>query len=100
MEQVVITLVIAVIGSTGMWSLFSAVITRHTEKKSATSKALKALLADKLQWACSKALKDGYIRIDDYKNVEVLFDAYTELNGNGFIKHLKEEVDNLPFMER
>lgn len=97
MEQLIITLIVAVVGSTGLWSLVSTIITKRTEKKSSTSKALKAILSDKLQYVCSKAIKNGFISIDEYKNVEVLYEAYVDLNGNGFIKHLKEEVDELPF---
>lgn len=99
MHEYIVPIIIAVIGSSGLWSMCVAIIQSKTQNKSAVNKALRGLLSDRLQHLCKKALKEGEIDLDTYQNIESLYRPYVALGGNGTIKHLKEQVDLLTIKE-
>ena len=90
------TIVIAIFGSTGLWTLINNLIASHKSKRSVEKKALLALLHDKLYYLCQHFISKGSITADELENLEYLYKPYSSLGGNGTCKRLYEEVLRLP----
>ena len=65
------------------------------EKQAVMREALLALLHDRLLQATLYYLKAGEITADELDNLEIMFNSYSSLGGNGTIKRLMEKVRNL-----
>ncbi len=90
------TIIIAILGSTGLWTVINNIITHIRDKKSIEKKALLALLHDKLYYLCQHFIEKGRISTDELENIEYLYKPYSALGGNGTCKRLYEEVLRLP----
>lgn len=102
-EQVAITVFTAVLASSGIWSVILFRMQRREnekerekEKDSVESKALKALLHDRIFTSCKEAISAGTVSPDDYNNLKYLYDPYRALGGNGTAKRMMDEVEQLP----
>lgn len=89
-------IIIAILGSTGLWTLINNIITCFKDKKSIEKKALLALLHDKMYYLCQYFIDKGQITTDELENIEYLYRPYEALGGNGTCKRLYEEVLRLP----
>ena len=90
------TLVIGMIGSTGLWSFVQWLITR----KSADNDLLLGLAHDRILSLCSEYIKRGDITRSEYENLsKYLYKPYIARGGNGVVKHMMEQVDRLPVKE-
>ena len=90
------TLVIGMIGSTGLWSFVQWLITR----KSADKDLLLGLAHDRILSLCSEYIKRGDITRSEYENLsKYLYKPYIARGGNGVVKHMMEQVDRLPVKE-
>ena len=90
------TLVIGMIGSTGLWSFVQWLITR----KSADNDLLLGLAHDRILSLCSEYIKRGDITRSEYENLsKYLYKPYIARGGNGVVKHMMEQVDRLPVRE-
>lgn len=90
------TLVIGMIGSTGLWSFVQWLITR----KSADKDLLLGLAHDRILSLCSEYIKRGDITRSEYENLsKYLYKPYIARGGNGVVKHMMEQVDRLPVRE-
>ena len=89
-------IVLAVIGSTGLWGGLWALIQRKIEKKSAKSRMILGLGHDRIIWLCQKYIARGWITKDEYEDLhDYLYVPYTDMGGNGTAK-LMNEVERLP----
>ena len=102
-EQVAVTVFTAVLASSGIWSVVLFRMQRREnekerakEKDSVESKALKALLHDRIFTGCKEAISVGSVSPDDYNNLKYLYDPYRALGGNGTAKRMMDEVEGLP----
>lgn len=95
----VITIATIVFASTGFWQFMTEWWKRHSGTKSVMSKAVLALLHDKLYYLCEKHITAGYITIDELDNLTYLYQPYKEMGGNGTCEHLYAECKNLPKKE-
>lgn len=87
------TIVVAVFASTGFWSW----VQRRSERKDARTKMLLGLAHDRILSLCEEYLRRGCISRAEYENLDkYLYKPYIELGGNGTVKHMKAQVDNLP----
>ena len=89
-------IIVAILGSTGLWTLINNIITYIKDKKSIEKKALLALLHDKMYYLCQHFINKGEITTDELENLEYLYKPYSALGGNGTCKRLYEEVLRLP----
>ena len=90
------TLVLGMIGSTGLWSFVQWLITR----KSADKDLLLGLAHDRILSLCSEYIKRGDITRSEYENLsKYLYKPYIARGGNGVVKHMMEQVDRLPVKE-
>lgn len=93
-------ILLAVLGSTGLWTLINNLISTHKEKKSLERKALLALLHDKLYFLCQNYIELGQITIEELENIEYLYAPYRALGGNGTCERLYDEVLKIPIKRK
>ena len=95
--QVVVSVVLALISSTGFWSLIAARQSRNT----AESKMLLGLGHDRIMDKAMRYIDRGWITQDEYEDLELyLYRPYCQLGGNGSAKRIMEEVNKLPIRSR
>ena len=89
-------IIIAILGSAGLWTFINNIVTNRKSKKSVERQALLALLHDKMYYLCQHFIEKGTITADELENIEYLYKPYEALGGNGTCKRLYEEVLRLP----
>ena len=100
----ILTIALAVFGSTGFWAWLTARSNRKMEerlKKSAMSycntKLLVGLGHDRIISLAEKYIERGYITKDEYENLhDYLYLPYKMAGGNGTAKKAMNEVEKLP----
>jgi hypothetical protein len=91
--QMVVTIVCAVIASSGFW----AFIQRKNENKDVKSQMLIGLAHDRIIFLGMKYLERGWISQDEYENLhDYLYKPYEKLGGNGSAQKVMIEVNKLP----
>lgn len=86
---------VAIVGSTGLWTLINYLIQRRFSKKD----AMLVLLHDKVYYISQKAILRGSIGFNELDNLVELYSVYEKLGGNGTGKVLYEKAINLPKTE-
>lgn len=91
--QMVVTIVCAVIASSGFW----AFIQRKNENKDVKSQILIGLAHDRIIFLGMKYIERGWISQDEYENLhDYLYKPYEKLGGNGSAQKVMIEVNKLP----
>ncbi len=91
--ELIVAVVVAVLGSTGLWSYIST----RSKKDTAERKLLVGLAHDRIIFLGTKYIERGHITMDEYENLnEYLFKPYSDAGGNGSAKRVMEEVRKLP----
>ena len=91
--QVLVSVILALIGSTGFWSWILA----KREKNDAKALLLRGIAHDIIVNRGTEYLTRGYITADEYENLhDYLFDPYEKMGGNGSAKRIMEQVKKLP----
>ena len=105
MEQL-ITLIGVVFGSSGISAILVAALNNHwTKKKQSSGKldaimeAQKVLMVDRVHDLGSSYIKRGYITLDEKEGLVEMYQAYKGLGGNGHLKTVMDEVDQLDVKE-
>lgn len=105
MEQnLIITIIVAALGSSGLWAFISfmaqILVKKYEEKHGAKTAADRMLLGlghDRIIYLCSKYMDRGYITADEYEDLnKYLYKPYRDLGGNGTAEKLMLEVEKLP----
>lgn len=100
MTDLIIAIVIASLGSTGLWGLLSHIIQARSNKKSAQSEMLKGIGHDRICELAQKYIDRGEITRDEYENlVDYLFIPYKMLGGNGTAEKMINDVSRLKIKE-
>ena len=90
--QVITSVLIALISSTGLWSF----IANYRNKHDAKTKLLVGLAHDRIVYLGMKYIERGYITRDEYENLnDYLYVPYSTAGGNGSAKRVMEEVKRL-----
>lgn len=90
-------IVIAAVGSSGLWTFLAAIFQKRSEKKSLSNRMLLGLGHDRIIWLCEKYIERGYITKDEFENLhDYLYIPYKEMGGNGTAERLMKEVEKLP----
>ena len=90
--QVITSVLIALISSTGLWSFIST----RREKHDAKTKLLVGLAHDRIVYLGMKYIERGYITRDEFENLnDYLYVPYSAAGGNGSAKRVMEEVKRL-----
>lgn len=91
--QVLTSVLIALISSTGLWSY----IANYRNKHDAKTRLLIGLAHDRIIYLGTQYIERGYITPDEYENLhDYLYAPYAENGGNGSAKRVMEQVKALP----
>lgn len=91
--QVLTSVLIALISSTGLWSYIASYRNKHDAK----TRLLIGLAHDRIIYLGTKYIDRGYITTDEYENLnDYLYSPYVENGGNGSAKRVMEQVKALP----
>lgn len=91
--QVLTSVLIALISSTGLWSYIASYRNKHDAK----TRLLIGLAHDRIIYLGTQYIERGYITPDEYENLhDYLYVPYAENGGNGSAKRVMEQVKALP----
>lgn len=97
--DIILAVVVAAFGSTGLWTLINTIVQAHIEKKkkNPVQDMVLGLGYDRLVHVCNKYIRQGWIDQDDLRDIsKYLYIPYIELGGNGTAEMLFNKVKNLP----
>ncbi len=66
-----------------------------TDSNTINRNGLIALLYNEIYQRCEKAQRDGEISMEDKKNLDIMFEAYSDLGGNHSCEDLYEQISEL-----
>lgn len=93
MTGYIITIIVAIFGSTGFWSWLSG----RRSKKDGATRLILGLAYQQIIRSAEHYIKRGFIDADEYNELNrYLFEPYTAMGGNGTAQKLMEEVKHLP----
>ena len=96
MENAIVTILVAVIGSSGVSALVTAIVNR-VSKGDPVKVGLRLLLQDKVEHFGTKAINEGSVTYEQKKLLHAMHECYHNgLGGNGDEKALMEDLDELP----
>lgn len=91
--QMVITIVCAVLASSGFWAYMQA----RRDKKDGKTELLIGLGHDRIMELSMKYIERGWITQEEYENLnDYLYKPYVKNGGNGSAQRIMKEVDKLP----
>ena len=94
---VIVTIVVAIFGSTGFWSLLNTYILNKKKAKSDETKLIMGIAYRNIIAQCEKYIKRGYIEPDEFNELyRYLFEPYSNMGGNGTAQKMMNEVRQLP----
>lgn len=94
-----VTIAVAVVASTGFWSLIQYIVSSKLTRESAESQMLKGLGHDRICFLAEAYIKRGSITREEYENLHTyLYLPYKRLGGNGTAQRLMDEVMKLPIV--
>ena len=98
----IITIILAVVGSSGIASIVVAVLNHHWTKKAAGDKRIDALveaqqvlMIDRVRYLGKCYIENGCIALADKENLNAMYNAYKALGGNGHLETVMGEVNRL-----
>lgn len=93
MTGYIITIIVAIFGSTGFWSWLSG----RRQKKDGATRLILGLAYQQIIRSAEHYIKRGYIDADEYNELNrYLYEPYKAMGGNGTAAKLMEEVKKLP----
>lgn len=94
--EMIIAVILAVIGSSGIWT----VVLRLIDRKSSKTKLLVGLAHDRIVTLGEPITRRGYITKDEYENLIIyLGEPYLKCNGNSLAEKIINECKKLPMRE-
>lgn len=91
-------LIIAILGSSAVSSVVSALISRINKRDDLQS-GMVALLGFQVRTTCEKIIKEKKITISEFRQLQELNAIYHKLGGNGYVKALMEKVSKAEIVE-
>lgn len=102
MNTTLITIIVAVISSSGIASIVVACLNRYWSKKDrgdaridALVEAQQVMMIDRVRYLGKEYIKDGFITLADKENLKHMHEAYKALGGNGHLETVMSEIDRL-----
>lgn len=96
----VVTIVVAVLASSGFWALLEYKLRNRKEldkQQEMQTNLLMGLAHDRIVFLALKYVEQGCITHAEYENLSAfLYKPYLALGGNGIVKRLMAEIDKLP----
>lgn len=95
--QSLVTIVVAIISSSGVWGLFNLTMLKKTD----STRLLIGLAHHLIVRESHRLLEQGYMTADDYRNLRKgLYEPYKQLGGNGLAEKMVNDVEKLPINQR
>ena len=101
MDGTLLTVLLAVIASSGIWSVVLAIVQyrlKQRDKDTDVKKMLLALAHDRIYRLCEDFIseqqsgeRDGVTR-EEWENLDILYQGYKQLGGNGTCEKLYTQV--------
>jgi hypothetical protein len=98
----ILTIVLAVLGSSGLSAVVVACLQHHWSKKDradaridALVTAQQVLMVDRVRYLGRNYIAQGYIALPDKENLIAMYSAYKDLGGNGHLATVMDEVSRL-----
>ena len=93
-------IVLAILGSGALASvvsgIFSLINNRH-KKETGISSGVRILLYDRIKYLCIHYIERECISTEEYEDLVNMHAVYhNDLNGNGFLDDLMDQIKNLP----
>ena len=94
--DIIVTLIVAVFGSTGFWTF----IQNRSKRKSAEARLLIGIAYSEIIRRSEHYIKQGYIGTDEYNELtKYLYQPYLDMGGDGTAEKLMGEVKQLQTMK-
>lgn len=107
MAEIVISLVVACLGSSGLTAIILAILQRRwakadseDDKMDAVINGIKVLTVDRVRYLGQRHIAAKSISLEDKENLHDMYRAYKGLGGNGHLETIMAEVDQLPVTSR
>lgn len=104
--EIILAIVAALLGSTGLSTVVVACLNRHWSKKDkqnqgdpridALVNAQKVTMIDRVRYLGGKYIDNGQISLEDKETLKDFHAAYKALGGNGHLDTVMDEVEKLP----
>lgn len=82
------------LGSSGIWMW----VRTRSDRSNSEDKLLLEVAKNQLTVLGRSYLERGYITMDEYEEYEVEYKLYSALGGNGLVKRVFKQIDELPIM--
>lgn len=97
MSGEIISLVVAVIASSGLWTFITRIYDNKKKHLTNSEKISLGVAHDRIMFLGNMFVKRGYIEPDEYENLhDYLYVPYKGMGGNGAAERLMQEVNKLP----
>lgn len=103
MDNYVVTIILACLGSSGLASVIVAMLNRKWAKDDredsrieAIVNAEKVVMVDRVRWLSKQYMAQGCISLEDKENIKEMYKAYKALGGNGHLDTAMDEINKLP----
>lgn len=100
--EYLITIALAVLGSSGVASIVVALLQHHWAKKEkgdaridALVSAQQVMMIDRVRYLGKCYIEDGRVCLSDKENLVAMYNAYKALGGNGHLETVMSEVNQL-----
>lgn len=94
--QIVLTIVTALLASSGLWAFLGKKLERNNSER----ELLVGIGHIELVFFGMQYIERGWITRDEYETLQELYKPYVKLGGNGSGKKIINEVEELPIKER
>lgn len=96
-SELIKTIVIAVLTSSGFTSALFAFIQKTADKKDIKTRMLIGLGHDRIITLGMEYIERGWVTKDEYENLhDYLYEPYKTMGGNGSAERIMKEVEKLP----
>lgn len=95
--ELIMSLLVAVLASNGLWTLILRLYDSHKKTKTPQEKMILAIGRDRLLFLSQKYEKLGGIPEDEFENYKAMGEAYIDMGGNSRVKrHYEADIATLP----
>lgn len=95
-EQIILTIVTALLASSGLWAFLG----KRLERNNSERELLIGIGHIELVFFGMQYIERGWITRDEYETLQELYKPYVKLGGNGSGTKIMNEVEQLPIKER
>lgn len=96
MGDTLITVLIAVFASQGLWTFLGDLLRQKFGSKTILERLVLGMAHDRLHFLCNKYIKEGSLTDDEYDTLKSIAEPYLEMGGNGSGKRLYDQAAALP----